>query len=146
MEKKYQNLNLKFLKHLKINKTILELIVIKGGIIIYIREDLEKEIKSRFKLKKLSYIGIAKDMLNDTLFIFETDTDKKFAIEIGMDNNYYGYMVVNSEFYDNTYLRKDSKIVVFYYYEGKTIVGTKELEGKAFNFDAELVALKLEEV
>ena len=115
---------------------------IKGGIIIYIR----KEIKSRFKLKKLSYIGIAKDMLNDTLFIFETDTDKKFAIEIGMDNNYYGYMVVNSEFYDNTYLRKDSKIVVFYYYEGKTIVGTKELEGKAFNFDAELVALKLEEV
>ena len=142
MEKKYQNLNLKFLKHLIINKTILELMAIKGGIIIYIR----KEIKSRFKLKKLSYIGIAKDMLNDTLFIFETDTDKKFAIEIGMDNNYYGYMVVNSEFYDNTYLRKDSKIVVFYYYEGKTIVGTKELEGKAFNFDAELVALKLEEV
>ena len=142
MEKKYQNLNLKFLKHLIINKTILELMAIKGGIIIYIR----KEIKSRFKLKKLSYIGIAKDMLNDTLFIFETDTDKKFAIEIGMNNNYYGYMVVNSEFYDNTYLRKDSKIVVFYYYEGKTIVGTKELEGKAFNFDAELVALKLEEV
>lgn len=142
MEKKYQNLNLKFLKHLIINKTILELMAIKGGIIIYIR----KEIKSRFKLKKLSYIGIAKDMLNDTLFIFETDTDKKFAIEIGMDNNYYGYMVVNSEFYDNTYLRKDSKIVVFYYYEGKTIVGMKELEGKAFNFDAELVALKLEEV
>ena len=62
MEKKFQNLNLKFLKHLKINKTILELIVIKGGIIIYIREDLEKEIKSRFKLKKLSYIGIAKDI------------------------------------------------------------------------------------
>lgn len=58
MEKKYQNLNLKFLKHLIINKTILELMAIKGGIIIYIR----KEIKSRFKLKKLSYIGIAKDI------------------------------------------------------------------------------------
>ena len=58
MEKKYQNLNLKFLKHLIINKTILELMEIKGGIIIYIR----KEIKSRFKLKKLSYIGIAKDI------------------------------------------------------------------------------------
>ena len=43
MEKKFQNLNLKFLKHLKINKTILELIVIKGGIIIYIREDLEEK-------------------------------------------------------------------------------------------------------
>lgn len=117
---------------------------IKGGIIIYIREDLEKEIKSRFKLKKLSYIGIAKDVLNDALLVFETDTDKKFAIEIGMDNNYYGYMVVNSEVYDNTYLRKNSKTVVFYYYEGKTIVGMKELEGKAFNFDSELVILKLE--
>ena len=117
---------------------------IKGGIIIYIRKDLEKEIKSRFKLKKLSYIGIAKDMLNDTLFVFETDTDKKFAIEIGMDNNYYGYMVVNSEFYNNTYLRKGSKIVVFYYYEGKTIVGMKELEGEAFNFYKELVILELE--
>ena len=62
MGKKCQNLNLKFLKHLIINKTILELMAIKGGIIIYIREDLEKEIKSRFKLKKLSYIGIAKDI------------------------------------------------------------------------------------
>lgn len=117
---------------------------IKGGIIIYIREDLEKEIKSRFKLKKLSYIGIAKDMLNDTLFVFETDTDEKFAIEIGMDNNYYGYMVVNSEVYDNTYLRKNSKTIVFCYYEGKTIVGMKELEGEAFNFDSELVILELE--
>lgn len=62
MEKKYQNLNLKFLKHLIINKIILELMAVKGGIIIYIRKDLEKEIKSRFKLKKLSYIGIAKDI------------------------------------------------------------------------------------
>lgn len=62
MGKKCQNLNLKFLKHLIINKIILELMAVKGGIIIYIRKDLEKEIKSRFKLKKLSYIGIAKDI------------------------------------------------------------------------------------
>lgn len=111
---------------------------------MFIREDFEKEIKSKFKLKKLSYIGIAKDVLNDALFVFETNTDKKFAIEIGMGNNYYGYMVVNSEFRKNVYLRKGSKTIVFYYYEGKTIVGMKELEGEAFNFDSELVVLELE--
>ena len=74
-----------------------------------------------------------------------SDCNRKIAIEISVfDDDFFIYEVKNDE---ETYCRENFKLVTLCYEEGKTKLkfnGTIEFEGKAFDFDLELVTLRLE--
>ena len=60
------------------------------------------------------------------------------------DDDFFIYEVKNDE---ETYCRENFKLATLYYEEGKTKLkfnGIVEFEGKAFDFDLELVTLRLE--
>lgn len=114
---------------------------------MFIRSDLENEIKRKFDLKKFSYIGIGKNVFNNDLFIFNTDKES-IAIEIGLYGCFYIYEIKeifkrNERLYNIT-----SEISCLYIFEGKTYLKigeiAKSFPGKAFDFTEELVLLTLE--
>ena len=110
---------------------------------MWIREDLKDAIKQIFLLDDLQYEGI-ENIYEEDLLIF-SDDNKKIAIEISVfDDYFYIYEIKNN---GETYYRDNFKLVVLCYEEGKTKLnfnGITEFEGKVFNFDVELVTLKLE--
>ena len=74
-----------------------------------------------------------------------SDGNRKIAIEISVfDDDFFIYEVKNDE---ETYCRENFKLVTLCYEEGKTKLkfnGIVEFEGKAFDFDVELITLRLE--
>ena len=110
---------------------------------MWIREDLEDAIKQIFSLDDFQYEG-AENVCGEDFLIF-SDGNRKIAIEISVFNDYfYIYEIKNN---GETHYRDNFKLVVLCYEEGKTKLKfnrTTEFEGKAFNFDVELVTLKLE--
>ena len=110
---------------------------------MWIREDLKDAIKQIFLLDDLQYEGI-ENIYEEDLLIF-SDDNKKIAIEISVfDDYFYIYEIKNN---GETYYRDNFKLVVLCYEEGKTKLKFNriaEFEGKVFNFDVELVTLKLE--
>ena len=113
---------------------------------MYIRDDFKKIIKSTFNLIGLEFDCIGKGTDGYPIFLFNADK-KKFVIEPGFKNEFYGYEVKRSTYVDGAYCSKDSKFIHFVYHNGKTIIRNSiiiELEGKAFDFDTELVLIKLD--
>ena len=110
---------------------------------MWIREDLKDAIKQIFLLDDFQYEG-TENVCGESLLIF-SDGNRKIAIEISMlDDNFYIYEIENIE---GLYCVKNFKIVDLCYIRGKTKLnfnGITEFEGKAFDFDTELVILKLE--
>ena len=106
---------------------------------MWIREDLKNAIKQIFSLGDFKYEG-AKNMHEEDFLIF-SDGNKKIAIEISvLDDDFYIYEIENNK-------GLNFKIVILCYEEGKTKLkfnGIVEFEGKAFDFDTELVVLRLE--
>ena len=110
---------------------------------MWIREDLKDAIKQIFSIGDFEYER-TENMYDEDLLIL-SDGNRKIAIEISIfDDYFYIYEIKNN---GETYYRDNFKLVVLCYEEGKTKLKfnrTTEFEGKAFNFDTELVALKLE--
>lgn len=119
---------------------------------MYIRDDFKQIIKRTFHLVGLEFDCIGKGTDGYPIFLFNADK-KKFVIEPGFKNEFYGYEAKRSTYVDGAYCRKDFKVISFAYYKGKTIIEINsiikndkifELEGKAFDFEPELVLIKLD--
>ena len=110
---------------------------------MWIREDLKRTMQQIFSLDDFQYEGIEKVHNEDLLIL--SDGNRKIGIEISIFDDIFDIY----EFKNNgkTYYRENFKIATLYYLEGKTKLmfnGIIEFEGKAFDFDVELVTLKLE--
>ena len=110
---------------------------------MWIREDLKDAIKQIFLIGDFEYEH-TENMYDEDLLIL-SDGNRKIAIEISVfDDDFFIYEVKNDE---ETYCRENFKLVTLCYEEGKTKLkfnGITEFEGKAFDFDLELVTLRLE--
>ena len=110
---------------------------------MWIREDLKDVIKQIFLIGDFEYER-TENMYDEDLLIL-SDGNRKIAIEISaFDDDFFIYEVKNDE---ETYCRENFKLVALYYEEGKTKLkfnGIVEFEGKAFDFDVELITLRLE--
>lgn len=110
---------------------------------MWIREDLKDVIKQIFLIGDFQYER-TENMYDEDLLIL-SDGNRKIAIEISVfDDDFFIYEVKNDE---ETYCRENFKLVTLCYEEGKTKLkfnGIVEFEGKAFDFDVELVTLRLE--
>ena len=110
---------------------------------MWIRKDLKDTIKQIFLIGDFQY-ECTENMYDEDLLIL-SDGNKKIAIEISVfDDDFFIYEVKNDE---EIYYRENFKLITLYYEEGKTKLkfnGTIEFEGKAFDFDLELVTLRLE--
>ena len=109
---------------------------------MWIREDLKDAIKQIFSIGDFEY-ECTENMCDEDLLIL-SDGNRKIAIEISIFDYFFIYKVKNNE---EIYCRENFKLVTLYYEEGKTKLkfnGITEFEGKAFDFDTELVTLKLE--
>lgn len=110
---------------------------------MWIREDLKDVIKQIFSIDDFKY-ECTENMYDEDLLIL-SDGNRKIAIEISVfDDDFFIYEVKNDE---ETYCRENFKLVTLCYEEGKTKLkfnGIVEFEGKAFDFDVELVTLRLE--
>ena len=110
---------------------------------MWIREDLKDAIKQIFLIGDFQYER-TENMYDEDLLIL-SDGNRKIAIEISVfDDDFFIYEVKNDE---ETYCRENFKLVTLCYEEGKTKLkfnGIVEFEGKAFDFDLELVTLRLE--
>ena len=110
---------------------------------MWIREDLKDAIKQIFSLDDFQYEG-TENVCGEGLLML-SDGNRKIAIEISVfDDYFYIYEIKNN---GETYYRDNFKLVVLCYEEGKTKLKFNritEFEGKVFNFDVELVTLKLE--
>ena len=110
---------------------------------MWIREDLKDVIKQIFLIGDFEYER-TENMYDEDLLIL-SDGNRKIAIEISVfDDDFFIYEVKNDE---ETYCRENFKLATLYYEEGKTKLkfnGIVEFEGKAFDFDLELVTLRLE--
>ena len=110
---------------------------------MWIREDLKDAIKQIFSIGDFQY-ECTENMYDEDLLIL-SDGNRKIAIEISVfDDDFFIYEVKNDE---ETYCRENFKLVILCYEEGKTKLkfnGIIEFEGKAFDFDIELVTLRLE--
>ena len=116
---------------------------------MFIREDLEEEIKNQFKVEKFSYIGIGKNAFDDyNLLIFDTNKGT-IAMEIGPYKRYFIYRVKEALKSPGYYYTNRSKMLSLYTGEDGTCLKTKgvvtNFPGKAFDFTKELVLLALEE-
>ena len=110
---------------------------------MWIREDLKRTMQQIFSLDAFQYERTENIYDEDLLII--SDDNKKIGIEISIFDDIFDIY----EFKNNgkTYYRENFKIATLYYLEGKTKLmfnGIIEFEGKAFDFDVELVTLKLE--
>ena len=110
---------------------------------MWIREDLKDSIKQIFSIGDFEYEH-TENMYDEDLLIL-SDGNRKIAIEISaFDDDFFIYEVKNDE---ETYCRENFKLATLCYEEGKTKLkfnGIVEFEGKAFDFDTELVTLRLE--
>ena len=110
---------------------------------MWIREDLKDVIKQIFLIGDFQQER-TENMYNEDLLIL-LHGNKKIAIEISaFDDDFFIYEVKNDE---ETYCRENFKLATLCYEEGKTKLkfnGITEFEGKAFDFDSELVTLTLE--
>ena len=110
---------------------------------MWIREDLKDVIKQIFLIGDFEYER-TENMYDEDLLIL-SDGNRKIAIEISVfDDDFFIYEVKNDE---ETYCRENFKLATLYYEEGKTKLkfnGIMEFEGKAFDFDVELITLRLE--
>lgn len=110
---------------------------------MWIREDLKDVIKQIFLIGDFEYER-TENMYDEDLLIL-SDGNRKIAIEISVfDDDFFIYEVKNDK---ETYCRENFKLVTLYYEKGKTKLkfnGIVEFEGKAFDFDLELVTLRLE--
>lgn len=115
---------------------------------MYIRKDLEEEIKNQFGIETFVYKGMGKNTFNDyDAFIFDTDKGT-IAIEISLCEIYYIYEIEETpENSENSYKMKPKTDCWFAFGE-QTYLKTNEVvtsfQGKAFDFTEELVLLALE--
>lgn len=113
-------------------------------------KELEEEIKKFFKIEYIHYIGPGFTFYDKCFLLYETDKGK-FGISL-----YYNYLLLSfvKEIPDGkfnfTYADRSAALE----YNGMNTILMKSVrykdavktvfEGKAFNFDKEIVALKLE--
>lgn len=117
---------------------------------MFIRSDLEEEIKSKFGIKKLVYQGTGENASNDcNLLLFETDKDI-LAIEFRFRRSYYYiYNVKELSLQPGRFFRIKTKVSTLCAFGKQTYLKTNDVvtkfQGKAFDFTQELVVLALEE-
>lgn len=117
---------------------------------MFIRSDLEEEIKNKFGIKKLVYQGTGENASNDcNLLLFETDKDI-LAIEFRLRRSYYYiYTVKELPRQPGRFFRIKTKISTLCAFGRQTYLKTNDVvtkfQGKAFDFTQELVVLALEE-
>ena len=114
---------------------------------MFIRYDLEKEIKDKFSIKELIYRGTGRNAFNGfNLLVFSTDKDT-IAIEIRC-NYYYIYKAKEHPKYPGQFFKINKEISTLYMFGRKTYLKTNDVvtkfHGKAFDFTEELVLLALE--
>ena len=115
---------------------------------MYIRKDLEEEIKSKFDIAKLIYKGTGQNIFNDfSLLIFDTDKDI-LAIEI-RPSYHYIYKVKELPDHPGQFFKIKKEISTLYAFGRQTYLKTNDVNtkfpGKAFDFTQELVLLALEQ-
>ena len=114
---------------------------------MYIRYDLEEEIKSKFDIEKLIYRGTGQNIFNDfSLLIFDTNKDT-IAIEI-RPSYYYIYKIKELPDHPGQFFKIKKEISTLYTFGRQTYLKTNDVitkfPGKAFDFTQELVLLTLE--
>lgn len=113
-------------------------------------EELKEEVKKFFKIKYLEYIGPGFTFYNKCFLLYQTDRGK---LGIGF---FYEFLMLSfvNEIPDGKFTFTYSDRTAGLEYNGLNTVLVKNtfnedtvktvFEGKAFDFDAEIVALKLE--
>lgn len=114
---------------------------------MFIRRDLEEELKKRFSIEKLVYKGTGQNIFNDfSLLIFDTDKDI-IAIEI-RPSYYYIYKIKELPDHPGRFFKIKKEISTLYAFGRQTYLKTNDVvtkfPGKAFDFTQELVLLTLE--
>lgn len=114
---------------------------------MFIRRDLEEEIKSKFGIEELIYKGIGQNAFNGfNLLIFNTGKDI-LAIEIRPS---YHYIYKTKELHNRPgqFFKIKKEISTLYTFGRQTHLKTNDVitkfPGKAFDFTQELVVLALE--
>ena len=115
-----------------------------------LNEELKEEIKKFFKIQYIEYVGPGFTFYNKCFLLYETDRGK---LGIGF---FYEFLMLSfvNEIPDGKFTFTYSDRTAGLEYNGMNTVLVKNtfnedtvktvFEGKAFNFDAEIVALKLE--
>ena len=114
---------------------------------MYIRGDLEEEIKSKFDIAKLIYKGTGQNIFNDfSLLIFDTNKDI-LAIEI-RPSYHYIYKIKELPNHPGKFFKIKKEISTLYTFGRQTYLKTNDVvtsfQGKAFDFTQELIVLTLE--
>lgn len=117
---------------------------------MFIRQDLEDAIKSRFGVEKFTYIGTGRNIVSDCgLLIFDTDKGI-IAMEVGFLDVYYIYNAKEHFNHPGQFLKISKEISTLYAFGIQTYLKTNnyfitQFPGKAFDFTQELVLLALEQ-
>lgn len=115
---------------------------------MFIREDFEEEIKSKFGIEKMVYKGIGQNLFNNCpSFVFDTERGV-ICIEIGMCETYFVYRVDEVFISPELVYKIKTKLNYFYVFNEMTYLKvngiTTGFSGVAFDFTQELVVLALE--
>lgn len=112
---------------------------------------MEEEIKKIFDIKEMFYVGTVKSVFGEDLFLFKTnDKNKQIAIEVSLVEVYTIYRTKSGFISNDSYCKIiGEKYYYLYTSKRKTFlkcdgVVIKEFNGDAFDFDKELVVLRLE--
>ena len=119
---------------------------------MYIRRDVKDKIKQLYKTEKMKYIGIEKSTLNTPGMIFEMDEGKKLAL-LEKNNGYFAFIMIDFGEDGRFFNLRGPRFTISFdgnwtfltdtTYFGKT--KTTKFKGNAFNFDKELVLIRLEQ-
>lgn len=120
-----------------------------GGGLVLIRNDLLESLKSKYNTEKFDYVGIYNDEHKNEYIIFKID-DQDLGFKV-VDKNCFTIRVIKI-LYSNIYQKGfESKILKFngshtilYSYLGGTYLNEEVFEGRAFDFDLQLITKRLE--
>lgn len=116
---------------------------------MFIRKDLEEEIKKRFGIKEFVYRGMKENNFSDhDLPIFDTDKGT-FTIEFGHHgDDHLIYKVKEISTFPGYFLKIKTQLSSLYTFGDQTYLKSDgvvtSFQGKAFDFTQELVVLALE--
>lgn len=114
-----------------------------------IRNDLLEFLKSKYNTEKFDYVGIYNDEHKNEYIIFKiNDQDLGFKV---VDKNCFmirTIKILSSNIYQKGFeskiLKFNGKHTILYSYIGGTYLNEEVFEGRAFDFDLELITKRLE--
>ena len=120
-----------------------------GGGLVLIRNDLLEFLKSKYNTEKFDYVGIYTNEHKNEYIIFKID-DKDLVFKV-FNKNCFTICIIeilHSNIYhegvESKILKFDGSHTILYSYIGGTYLNEEVFEGRAFDFDLQLITKRLE--